>query len=441
MFVILLGLDVELTLYSVAIVPVLLLLISLVSKKIGNLSMESYNQESRVYSTVEQIFNSIPLIQAFAREQDERKRFVAESQVSFDKKLSLYSLQTVYGWLVGGLTAAGTALVLWIGVLHVLDGQLSTGELLIFISYLATLYTPINQLSTTVASIRASLSQAKRVLDILETDQAVKEAPDAAPLAVAAGGVEFRDVGFGYAADRPVLENVNLSVPGGATVAIVGQTGAGKTSLISLLLRFYDPQRGTIAIDGQDLTGVTLKSLRENISVVLQDTQLFPQSVRANIAYGRKSATPEEVVEAAKLANAHDFIAALPEGYDTVLGERGSTLSGGQRQRLAIARAILKNSPLLVLDEPTSALDAETEMLIMQGLERLMAHRTTFVIAHRLSMMKRADMIVVIKDHHIAETGTYEELLDRNGEFARLHAIQYSRPTRASEVAAAEAAG
>jgi ATP-binding cassette subfamily B protein/subfamily B ATP-binding cassette protein MsbA len=424
MFVVCLRMDVELTIYAVCIIPFLFLAISRVSRRIGDLTTETHMKESQVYSTVERIFSSITLIQAFAREEEEKKRFVAESQHSFDRKLSLYALQTIYGWLIGGITAAGTALVLYVGVRHVLDGTLSTGELLIFISYLATLYTPLSSLSTTVAGIRGSLAQAKRVIDVMSMDESVHEAPDATPLAVSDCTVRFDGVTFGYDPAKPVLNDVTFSCPGGSTVAVVGQTGAGKTSLISLLLRFYDPQSGGITIDGQDLRKVTIRSLREKIAIVLQETQLFPMSVHENIAYGKRKATREDVVRAATLANAHDFISALPEGYDTQLGERGANLSGGQRQRLAIARALLKDAPLLILDEPTSALDAETEALIMQGLERLMVNRTTFIIAHRLSMMRRADLILVIKDKHIAEMGSFEQLMQKGGEFARLHGIQ-----------------
>ncbi|QLA16778.1 ABC transporter ATP-binding protein [Desulfolutivibrio sulfoxidireducens] len=428
MFVVCLRMDVELTIYAVCIIPFLFLAISRVSRRIGDLTTETHMKESQVYSTVERIFSSISLVQAFAREEEEKKRFVAESQHSFDRKLSLYALQTIYGWLVGGITAAGTALVLYVGVLHVLDGTLSTGELLIFISYLATLYTPLSSLSTTVAGIRGSLAQAKRVIDVMAMDASVHEDPGAPPLAVSRCEVRFDNVAFGYEPDKPVLTDVSFACPGGSTVAVVGQTGAGKTSLVSLLLRFYDPQKGSITIDGQDLRRVTLKSLRQHIAIVLQETQLFPMSVHENIAYGKRKATRDEVVQAARLANAHDFIMSLPEGYDTQLGERGSTLSGGQRQRLAIARALLKDAPLLILDEPTSALDAETESLIMQGLERLMANRTTFIIAHRLSMMRRADLILVIKDKRIHEMGTFDALMEKNGEFARLHSIQMGTP-------------
>jgi len=426
MFFVLLGIDAELTLYAMAVVPLLILAIASVTKKIGNLTYETHMKESKVYSTVENIFNSISLVQAFAREDEERRRFVAESQHSFDRKLSLYSLQTAYGWLVGAITAAGTAYVLYVGARHVLEGDLSTGDLLIFLGYLASLYTPLNNIANTMGAIRGSLAQARRVLDVLAEDKAVPEAPDAKPLAIGKGAVEFSGVRFGYDPSRPVLNNVSFKARGGATVAVVGQTGAGKTSLISLLLRFYDPQQGAITIDGQDLRDVTLKSLRQQVAIVLQDTHLFPMSVHDNIAYGKRSATREEVVAAATLANAHEFIDALPEGYDTVLDERGSNLSGGQRQRLSIARALLKDAPLLILDEPTSALDAGTEALIMEGLDRLMENRTTFVIAHRMSMMRRADLILVIKDKTVSEMGTFQELLDLGGEFARLHALQFA---------------
>ncbi|MEL7641871.1 MAG: ABC transporter ATP-binding protein [Solidesulfovibrio sp.] len=427
MLAVCLQMDVELTLYALCVIPFLFLAISRVSRKIGDLTTETHLKESQVYTTVERIFSSITLVQAFGREEEERRKFVAESKHSFDRKLSLYALQTVYGWLVSGITAAGTALVLYIGVRHVLDGLLSTGELLVFIAYLASLYTPLNSLSDTVAGIRASLARARRVMDVLAVDEAVPEKPDAPDLVVTRGEVRFDKVSFGYSADKMVLNDVDFVCRGGSTVAVVGQTGAGKTSLISLLLRFYDPQKGSIVIDGQDLRDVSLKSLRRRIAIVLQETQLFPMSVHDNIAYGRRQATREEVERVANLANAHEFIMGLPEGYDTILGEKGANLSGGQRQRLAIARALLKDSPLLILDEPTSALDAETEALIMEGLERLMENRTTFVIAHRLSMMRRADMILVIKNQRIHEMGSYDELMAKNGEFARLHAIQMGK--------------
>jgi len=428
MLAVCLSLDPVLTLYAMSVIPFLFLAIKKVSRRIADLTTEAHMTESAAYSTAQRIFSSISLIQAFAREDEEFRTFEHESKISFDRKLSLYALQTAYGWIVSGITAAGTAVVLYVGVRHVLDGELSTGELLIFLAYLASLYTPLNNLSTTVAGIRGSLARARRVLDIMDVDEAVAESPDARAIAITTGAVRFENVSFGYDPARPVLSGVNFSCAGGATVAVAGQTGAGKTSLVSLLLRLFDPQSGRILIDGQDLRDLTLSSLRESIAIVLQETQLFPMSIHDNISYGRKQATREEVVAAATLAGAHGFITALPEGYDSQLGQCGGNLSGGQRQRLAIARALLKDAPLLIFDEPTSALDAETEELIMTGLDRLMHGRTTFIIAHRLSMLRRADLILYIKDGGISEMGSYEELMRLGGEFARLSAMQTGEP-------------
>jgi len=428
MLVVCLSVDPWLTVYSMCVIPFLFLAIKRVSRRIADLTTEAHMTESAAYSTAQRIFSSISLIQAFAREDEEFKTFEHESKISFDRKLSLYALQTAYGWIVSGITAAGTALVLYVGVHHVLDGEISTGELLVFLAYLASLYTPLNNLSTTVAGIRGSLARARRVLDIMDVDESVAESPNAKPIAITNGAVTFENVSFGYDPERPVLSGVDFSCRGGATVAVAGQTGAGKTSLVSLLLRLFDPQTGRILIDGQDLKDVTLASLREQISIVLQETQLFPMSIHDNIAYGRKQATREEVVDAAKMAGAHAFISALPDGYDSMLGQCGGNLSGGQRQRLSIARALLKDSPLLIFDEPTSALDAETEELIMTGLDRLMTGRTTFIIAHRLSMLRRADLILYIKDGRIFEMGSYEELMRAGGEFARLSAMQTGDP-------------
>lgn len=428
MLAVCLSLDPVLTIYAMCVIPFLFLAIKKVSRRIADLTTEAHMTESAAYSTAQRIFSSISLIQAFAREDEEFRTFEHESKISFDRKLSLYALQTAYGWIVSGITAAGTAVVLYVGVRHVLDGELSTGELLVFLAYLASLYTPLNNLSTTVAGIRGSLARARRVLDIMDVDEAVAESPDAKAIAITKGAVRFENVSFGYDPGRPVLSGVNFSCAGGATVAVAGQTGAGKTSLVSLLLRLFDPQSGRILIDGQDLRDLTLSSLRESIAIVLQETQLFPMSIHDNISYGRKQATREEVVAAATLAGAHGFISALPEGYDSQLGQCGGNLSGGQRQRLAIARALLKDAPLLIFDEPTSALDAETEELIMTGLDRLMNGRTTFIIAHRLSMLRRADLILYIKDGGISEMGTFEELMRLGGEFARLSAMQTGDP-------------
>jgi len=424
MFCILLRMDVELTLYALCITPLLFLAIGSVGRIIGNLSWETNNLESTLYSRVERIFNAISLVQAYTREEEEKARFEYDSRHTFQRKLKLFSCQTFFGWAVGALTALGSALVLYVGVRHVVAGTLTKGELTVFLAYLASLYTPLSQLSQITADIRSSAMRIRRVFEILDQDEAMPENPGALPLRIDKGEVRYEGVCFSYKPGVPVLSDISFTAPGGGLVAVVGKTGSGKTSLMGLLLRFFDPQAGRILVDGQDLRHVGLKSLRQQVAVVLQDTTLFPMSVRDNIAYGRAGATEEEIRAAAMTAGAHEFIATMTQGYDTPLDERGSNLSGGQRQRLSIARALLKDAPILVLDEPTSAVDAETEASIMDGLHRLMRGRTTFVIAHRLSMMKRADLILVIKEGRLIESGTFAQLMACGGEFARLHALQ-----------------
>ncbi len=418
MLIVCLNVDAVLTLYSLGVIPFLFLAIKKISRHNAELTTEAHMREGAAYSTAQRIFSSISLIQAFAREDDEFKKFATESRVSFDRKLSLYSFQTAYGWIVNGIIVSGTAAVLWVGVQHVLSSRLSVGELLVFLAYLNSLYAPLDDLSTTVAGIGGSLARARRVLEIMDVDETVAESPDARPIAVTEGAVRFEGVSFGYDPARPVLSGIDFSCPAGSLVAVTGQTGAGKTSLVSLLLRLFDPQAGRILIDGQDIRDVTLSSLRRNIAIVPQETQLFPMSIRDNIAYGRKQATLEEVIAAARAAGAHDFISALPGGYDTILDQCGGNLSGGQRQRLAIARALIKDAPILIFDEPTSALDPETEEQIMAGLSRVISGRTAFIITHRPAVLRRADLILHVEDGGVAATGSAEALTDSGGGFA-----------------------
>ncbi len=415
MLVVCLNVDAVLTLYSLGVIPFLFLAIKKISRHNAELTTEVHMREGAAYSTAQRILSSISLIQAFAREDDEFKEFATESRVSFDRKLSLYSFQTAYGWIVNGIIVSGTAAVLFVGVQHVLSSRLSVGELLVFLAYLNSLYTPLDDLSTTVAGIGGSLARARRVLEIMDVDEAVAESPDAKPIVITEGAVRFEGVSFGYDPARPVLSGIDFSCPAGSLVAVTGQTGAGKTSLVSLLLRLFDPQAGRILIDGQDIKHVTLSSLRRHIAIVPQETQLFPMTIRDNIAYGRKQATRDEVIAAARTAGAHDFISALPGGYDTVLAQCGGDLSGGQRQRLAIARALIKDAPILIFDEPTSALDPETEEQIMAGLSRLTAGRTTFIITHRPAVLRRADLILHIEDGGVAATGSAEGLTGSGG--------------------------
>ena len=338
--------------------------------------------------------------------------------------LRTIDVQLRFKVLMGLTTTLGTAAILWIGAMHVLDGTLTLGGILVFLAYLASLYGPLETLMYTSSTIQGAAGSAKRVLEVLGTKKEIEDAADAVPLTDARGHLTLENVTFGYEPERPVLCDVSLEILPGKVVAIVGATGAGKTTLVSLLPRFFDPWQGSVRIDGHDLRKLQIKSLRENVALVLQEPFLFPLTVAENIAYGRPNATLEEIEAAAKAANAHEFIVKLPLGYDTRLGERGATLSGGQRQRISIARAFLKNAPVLILDEPTSALDAATEKLLLDAMYRLIKGRTTLIIAHRLSTIRNADLIVVVDHGKIVEVGTHQELLGLTGRYANLHALQ-----------------
>jgi ATP-binding cassette subfamily B protein/subfamily B ATP-binding cassette protein MsbA len=377
-----------------------------------------------MHSHVQQTLAGIPVVQAFSREEshDSRFREVADVAIRAQQRTVL---ATNLSTLASGLVAAvGAGLVLLIGSHRVLDGRLTVGELLVFVAYLTALQAQFKTYAaiyTRLQSLRASVD---RVMEVLDAVSEVPELPGAPVLVVGRGHVRVEGVSFGYESGRAVLGGVSLEALPGETVAIVGPTGAGTSTLVGLVLRFFDPWEGTVSIDGQDLRDVQLGSVRSQVALVLQESFLFPISIADNIAYGRPEASRVEVVEAARAANAHRFISRLPDGYDTVVGERGATLSGGERQRVAIARALLKDAPVLILDEPTSALDAETEGLLLEALERLMVGRTTLIIAHRLSTIRNADRIVVLQDGRVAETGTHRQLLNTPGLYARLHAAQ-----------------
>jgi len=328
---------------------------------------------------------------------------------------------------MGLSTALGTAMVLWLGAHHALAGPLtSVGVIILFLSYLGSLYAPLEAIMYTSSTLQGAAGSARRVWEVLQTETTVADRPGAALLKSPRGQVEFQNVTFGYEPNRPVLKDISIKTDPGETIALVGATGAGKSTLISLLPRFFDPWQGQVLVDGMDVRNVTLQSLRSSIAIVLQDPFLFPISVGENIAYGKPRATPQEIEAAARAANAHDFIIRLPQGYETIIGERGATLSGGERQRVSIARALLKNAPILLLDEPTSALDVETERGLLQAVERLTQNRTTFIIAHRLSTVRRASRILVLKDGIIAEIGSHDELLRKGGIYSELHQLQFS---------------
>jgi ATP-binding cassette subfamily B protein/subfamily B ATP-binding cassette protein MsbA len=397
----------------------------------GPMMERSYQQqeaEGRVYNVAEQTFSAIPVVQAFGREELNERWFARTTHDALAATLSLTSIQLRFKILMGLATAIGTAVVLWFGAQHALAGALSIGTIILFLSYLGSLYAPLEAIMYTSSTIQGAAGSARRVWEVLKTPTRIADRPGAPPLRVLHGNVLIENVTFGYEPQRPVLRNISLEVPAGQTLALVGATGAGKSTLVSLLPRFFDPWQGRVLVDGMDVQEATVKSLRNSIAMVLQEPFLFPITIAENIAYGCPQAPLEQIEAAARAANAHDFIKQLPQGYQTMIGERGATLSGGERQRISIARALLKNAPILILDEPTSSLDAETEQGLMEALEHLTAGRTTFIIAHRLSTIRRAHRIIVLKEGSIVEAGTHQELLQKQGEYAGFYHLQFSRP-------------
>jgi ATP-binding cassette subfamily B protein/subfamily B ATP-binding cassette protein MsbA len=326
--------------------------------------------------------------------------------------------------MIGIATVSGTAFVFWFGAKATMTGDMTVGQIVLFLGYLAALYSPIEAIAYTGSTIQAAGGSARRVLEVITTEPEVFDRLGAIPLPRAYGHIRFENVSFGYDPEKLVLRDVHLDIEPGQTIALVGPTGAGKSTLVSLIPRFFDPTAGRVLLDGHDLRDVQLASLRSQVALVLQEPFLFPLSVAENIAYGRPGATSGEIEAAARAANAHEFISRLPQEYETVLGERGTNLSGGERQRLSIARALLKDSPILILDEPTSALDAGTEALIMEAVQNLVRGRTTFIIAHRLATVQHADRIIVLQDGAVIESGSHRDLIKENGLYARYAGLQ-----------------
>jgi ATP-binding cassette subfamily B protein len=384
--------DWQLALVALAVSPLLLVLSQKYKSRMKGQYESLKNLESHAFHVVNEVLAAVRVVKAFGREDDEQQRFVSRSGKRPRARMLASAAEGSLNLLINLTTATGMAAVLLLGIGKVRSGALTLGNLLLVMAYLTQLYSPLQTVGKTVASLQGSLASARRAFELLDEDTEVPERPDARSIRRAAGAIEFRDVSFSYDGKHPVLCDVSFSFAPGARVGIAGRTGAGKTSLVSLVMRFFDPGSGQILLDGVDLRDYRLADLRSQFAMVLQEPVLFSSSIAENIAYARPGAGVEEILEAAKAADAHDFITRLPEGYETLVGERGMRLSGGERQRISLARAFLKDAPILVLDEPTSAVDLKTEAAIMDAMERLMHGRTTFIIAHRLSTLETCDV-------------------------------------------------
>ena len=420
MFVVLFRLEWSVALLSLAVIPLLFVVIHRYSGRITDRAEQVKEMESGLYNLVHEVFSSVKLVKAFARELYELGRFTQRSEATLKERLGLTFQESLFSVTITSLTYLGTALVLGLGGWRVLQGRMTVGELLVVTAYLGAVYGPLSSISHTMGALQGSMASARRVYETLHTEPESEERPTTLDAPILRGDLRFEQVSFAYQASRPVLEDISFTVKPGQMVALVGLTGAGKTTLVSLIPRFYEPTAGRVLLDGVDVLDRSLKAVREGVSFVLQEPILFSASIADNIRYGRLDATHEEIEAAAQDAQAHEFISELPDGYATELGEDGAGLSGGERQRLSIARALLKDAPVLILDEPTSSLDARSEAKVFAALRRLMEGRTTIVIAHRLSTIRDADNIIVLENGRIAGQGRHEDLLASNALYREL---------------------
>ncbi len=414
------------TLIALSVAPALFLVVFYFTRRIKKTSRAVRKRESELLSIVEEVLTSIRVVKAFAREDYEERKFASQSRDNLETALQARSIKAKLSPVVEVIVAMGTCLVLWYGARLALSGQLSAGLLIVFLLYLGKMYKPMRELSKMTDTVSKAAVGYERIQEVLEIESRVRDLPRAQKAPRLKGKIEFDHVSFSYDEDHPVLKDISFKIEPGQVAAVVGPSGTGKTTIISLIPRFYDPQSGQVRIDGKDIRQFTMKSLREQISFVLQDTLLFRAPVWENIAYGKPDASRAEIMRAAQVANAHEFIDKMPEGYDTMLGERGVTLSGGQRQRIAIARAVIRDTPILVLDEPTSGLDSASEEAVIEALDRLMKNRTTVLIAHHLGTIRHADIIFVVNNSELVEQGSHEELLAQGGIYADLYKTQTS---------------
>lgn len=418
-------LDWKLSLLTLMTIPLVGIAMRIFGRKLKSSSAVIQERMADITSLLQESISAIRVVKSFVRETYEIKRFEEQNWRNFQAAMKNVKLSSLLTPTVEFLAAIAVTFIVWFGGYEVVNGVITAGELVAFLTYAVNLANPVKRLSRVYAAIQRAMAAAERVFYVMDLDEKIRDLPDAKPLPPIKGTVEFDDITFSYKEGQPALQHISLKAEPGQMIALVGPSGSGKSTIANLIPRFYDVDSGTIRIDGHDIRQVTADSLREQIGLVPQETMLFSTSVMENIRYGRLDATDEEVIEAARAANAEEFIKDLPEGYDTKLGERGLNISGGQRQRLAIARAILKNPRVLILDEATSALDTESEKIVQDALDKLMVGRTSFVIAHRLSTIFGADQIIVIENGHVREHGTHEELLAAGGLYSNLYHIQF----------------